>query len=59
MTQLQNLKSKNSKLVILYSILGSWQPDHVNLLRNDQLRASFNQRVTQYLVQNRFDGLGE
>ena len=58
MAQLQKLKSKNSNLVILHSFLGSWRPEHVNLLRNDEQRASFNERITQFLVQNQIDGLG-
>ena len=57
--QLQSLKRKNPKLILLYSILGSWKADHVNLLRNDEQRDAFNERISQFLVENRFDGLGK
>ena len=52
------MKQTNSKLKILYSILGQWKSEHLNLLRNNEQRKSFNEQIQQYLINNNLDGFG-
>ena len=56
--QLKTMKTTNPKLKILYSILGQWKSEHLNLLRNEQKRHKFNQQIQEYLVKNNLDGFG-
>ena len=52
------MKTINSKLKVFYSILGQWKSKHLDLLRDDQQRTKFNQKIQQYLIDNNLDGLG-
>ncbi len=52
------MKTINSKLKVFYSILGQWKSTHLDLLRDDQQRTTFNKKIQQYLIDNSLDGLG-
>jgi hypothetical protein len=56
--QLKTMKKINEKLQIFYSILGRWKSTHLNLIRDDQARQEFNQKIKQYLIDNNLDGFG-
>ena len=52
------MKTINKRLKVFYSILGQWKPQHSQLIANDEARHKFNQQITQYLSDNKLDGLG-
>jgi hypothetical protein len=52
------MKKTNGKLQIFYSILGRWKSAHLDLIRDDQSRHDFNQKIKQYLIDNNLDGFG-
>ena len=54
--QFQTMKSKNKNLKILYSILGEWNPKHLEMIRHTQQRQDFNAKLEEFLVKNEFDG---
>ena len=56
--QLKTMKIINKKLKIFYSILGPWKSTHTELISDDQLRQQFNEKITQYLTDNKIDGFG-
>lgn len=56
--QLKLMKNINKQLKIFYSILGPWKSEHSQLIANDETRHTFNEKITQYLSDNKLDGLG-
>jgi hypothetical protein len=57
--KIAEFKKMNPSLKVLLSLLGPWELQHYDLLRNVNSRTDFNQRITQYLIDNNLNGFGK